>query len=144
MTRYLLDTNIVCEVTRPRPSSAVVAWLGRQLDEDLFISVLTLAEIERGILEKGPGRKRTELERWFAGPEGPRALFRNRVLPFEERAATRWARIMAHGTALGRPRSALDMLIAATAEANRCVVVTLNARHFEGVVDFIDLRHPAT
>jgi predicted nucleic acid-binding protein len=144
VTRYLLDTNIVSDAVRPRPLPAVTDWLGAQLDSDLFISVLTVAEVSRGILEKKPGRKRTELERWFAGPDGPQALFRGRVLPFDERSAAEWAKLMAQGTAVGRPRSALDMVIAATAAANRCVVVTLNGRHFEGVVDLLDLRRPAT
>ena len=79
------------------------------------------------------------METWFEGPEGPSALFRNRVLPFDEAAALEWAKIMAEGTALGRPRSAIDMVIAASAAAHDCVVVTLNARHFRDVVEIIDL-----
>jgi predicted nucleic acid-binding protein len=73
------------------------------------------------------------LERWFAGPEGPQALFAGRVLPFDEAAALIWARLMAEGTATGRPRSALDMIIAAVAEANDCIVVTDNEKDFAGV-----------
>ena len=140
MTHYLLDTNVISEVTRLRPLPAVVDWLGQQLDTDLFISALTLAEIKRGILEKASGRKRSELERWFSGPDGPQMLFRGRVLAFEEQAASEWAKIMADGTSIGQPRSALDMVIAATAAANQCVVVTLNGRHFQGVVDLLDPR----
>jgi predicted nucleic acid-binding protein len=104
-----------------------------QADEDLFIASLTVAEIRRGLLEKPAGKKRRELERWFAGPEGPPALFAGRVLPFDEKAALIWARLMAEGTARGRPRSALDMIIAAVAEANDCVVVTDNEKDFVGV-----------
>jgi predicted nucleic acid-binding protein len=73
------------------------------------------------------------LERWFSGPEGPQALFAGRVLPFDERAGLIWARLMAEGTAKGRPRSPLDMIIAAVAEANDCVIVTDNETHFAGL-----------
>lgn len=133
MTRYLLDTNIISNATKPAPSEALMAWMADQADENLFISTLTLAEIRRGVLEKPAGRKRRELERWFSGPEGPQALFAGRVLPFDERAGLVWARLMAEGTAAGRPRSALDMIVAAVAEANDCVVATDNEKDFTGL-----------
>lgn len=101
MSRYLLDTNIISNVTKPRPSEALAAWMAEQADEDLFIASLTVAEIRRGILAKPAGAKRKELERWFSGPEGPQALFAGRVLPFDEKAALVWARLMAGGTAAG-------------------------------------------
>lgn len=128
--RFLLDTNIVSEAVKPRPSPALLAWLGAQPDEALHISTLTLAEIRRGILEKAPGRRRRELEAWFAGSEGPQALFAGRLLPFDERAALEWARLMAEGTATGRPRSVVDMIVAATAAAHGLTVATVNERHF--------------
>jgi predicted nucleic acid-binding protein len=133
VTRYILDTNVISNVTKPVPSEALVAWMAKQADEDLFISSLTVAEIRRGVLEKPPGKKRRELESWFAGSEGPQALFADRILPFDERAGLIWARLMAEGTAAGRPRSALDMIIAAVAEANDCVVVTDHERDFAGL-----------
>lgn len=128
--RYLLDTNIVSEVVKSRPSPALLEWLGAQPDEMLHISVLVIAEIRRGILEKAPGRRRRELEAWFTGPEGPQTLFAGRVLPFDERAALEWARLMADGTVAGEPRSAVDMIVAATAAARGLTVATANERHF--------------
>lgn len=74
------------------------------------------------------------------GPDGPQALFAGRVLPFDERAALIWARLMAEGTAKGRLRSPLDMIIAAVAEANDCVVVTENEKDFAGVKIINPLR----
>jgi toxin FitB len=133
VSRSLLDTNIISNITKPIPSEALLAWMAEQSDEDLFISSLTVAEIRRGILEKPPGKKRRALEGWFSGPEGPPALFAGRVLPFDEKAALVWARLMAAGTAKGRPRSPLDMIIAAVAEANDCVVVTENEKDFAGL-----------
>jgi predicted nucleic acid-binding protein len=131
--RFLLDTNIISNVTRPSPSPALLAWMADQTDDDLYISSLTVAEIRRGVLEKPAGRRRRELEAWFAGPEGPQALFAGRVLAFDEKAALAWAQLMANGSARGRPRSALDTIIAAIAETNDCVVVSDNEKDFEGV-----------
>ena len=133
MTRYLLDTNIISNVTKPNPSTALLAWMAEQTDNDLFISALTVGEIRRGLLEKSAGKKRALLEAWFIGPEGPQALFAGRVLPFDEKASLIWARLMADGTAKGRPRSALDMIIAAIADTNGCVVVTDNEKDFTGL-----------
>lgn len=73
MTRHLLDTNIISNVTTSAPSATLVAWLAAQADETLFIAALTVAEIWRGVLEKPAGKMRRDLERWFSGPEGPSA-----------------------------------------------------------------------
>jgi predicted nucleic acid-binding protein len=134
VTRYLLDTNIISNIIKPTPSPSLLAWMAEQIDEDLFVSALTIAEIRRGILEKPAGRKRDQLEAWFSGPEGPSALFAGRVLSFDEKAGMVWARLMTEGKTKGRPRSALDTIIAATAEANDCIVVTDNEK------DFIDVQ----
>jgi predicted nucleic acid-binding protein len=133
LTRYLLDTNIISEVIKREPSTALMTWLEGQADDDLFLASFTIAEIKRGILEKPKGRKRDALDAWFGGPEGPQALFAGRILPFDERAALRWAELMADGNKRGRPRSSLDMIIASIADANGCVVVTANARDFVGI-----------
>jgi predicted nucleic acid-binding protein len=138
VSRYLLDTNIISNITKPAPSDSLLAWMAEQADENLYIASFTIAEIWRGILEKPAGRKREQLETWFAGPDGPSSLFAGRVLAFDENAGLSWARLMAEGTAAGRPRSALDMIIASIAEANGCIVVTDNERNFEG----IDIMNP--
>ena len=133
MTRYLLDTNIISNVAKPVPSAALVAWMADQINEDLFISSLTLAEIQRGVLAMPAGKKRRELESWLSGPDGLQSLFVGRVLSFDEKAALVWARLMVEGTTTGRSRSALDMIIAAVAEANECVLVTANEKDFAGL-----------
>jgi predicted nucleic acid-binding protein len=133
VTRYLLDTNIISNVVKPQPSESLLAWMSRQRDEDLFIASLTVAEIRRGILEKPRGKKRDALDRWFSGPEGPQALFAGRILSFDDKAGLIWAQLMAAGKAAGKPRGGLDMIIAAVAGANDCVVVTDNERDFAGV-----------
>lgn len=133
MTRYLLDTNIISNVVKPQPSESLLAWWAAQRDEDLFIASLTVAEIRRGILEKPRGKKRDALDAWLTGTEGPQALFAGRVLPFDDKAGLIWARLMADGKVAGRPRSGLDMIVAAVAGANDCVVVTDNEKDFAGI-----------
>ena len=131
--RYLLDTNIISNIVKASPSESLLAWMAEQADDDLCISSLTVAEIRRGVLEMPAGKRRDQLETWFFGPQGPQGLFAGRVLPFDEKAGLIWARLMADGKAAGRPRSALDMIIAAVAEANDCLVVTDNERDFAAI-----------
>jgi predicted nucleic acid-binding protein len=133
VTRYLLDTNIISNVVKPQPSESLLSWMSKQRDEDLFIASLTVAEIRRGILEKPRGKKRDALDQWFSGPEGPQALFAGRILSFDDKAGLIWARLMAEGKTAGKPRSGLDMIIAAVAGANECVVVTDNEKDFVGL-----------
>jgi toxin FitB len=133
VTRYILDTNVISNIVKPKPSVSLLAWMAAQRDVDLFIASLTVAEIRRGILEKPRGKKRDALDSWFSGPEGPQALFAGRILPFDAKAGLVWARLMAEGKAAGRPRSGLDMIIAAVAGSNDCVVVTDNERDFAGL-----------
>ena len=133
MAPVFLDTNIISNIVKPEPSDSLLRWMAERNDKDLFIASLTLAEIRRGILDKPRGKKRDALEAWFTGAEGPQALFDGRILPFDDKAALIWARLMAEGKSAGRPRSALDMIIAAVAGANECVVVTDNEKDFAGI-----------
>ncbi len=131
--RYLLDTNIISNFTKPAPSGSLIAWLAEQSDEDLFIASLTVADIRRGVLEKPAGKRRDQLDAWFSGPQGPQALFAGRIFPFDEKAGLAWAELMVAGRLSGRPRSGLDTIIAAIAASNDCVVVTDNERDFTGI-----------
>ncbi|MGA2047230.1 MAG: PIN domain-containing protein [Terracidiphilus sp.] len=133
MTRYLLDTNIISNITKPVPSKPLIAWMAEQADDDLFIASMVVGEVWFGLLQSPRGKKRSQLESWFTGLEGPRALFRNRILPFDEKASLIWARLMSDGSKAGHRRSPLDMIIAAVAEANDCVVVTDNEKDFAGL-----------
>jgi hypothetical protein len=138
--RYLLDTNIISNFTKPAPSQSLIAWMADQSDEDLFIASLTVAEIRLGVLEEPAGKRRDQFDVWFSGPQGPLALFAGRVLPFDEEAGLVWARLMADGKARGRPRSGLDAIIAAVAKANDCIVVTDKERDFDGIEIINPLR----
>lgn len=140
MTWFLLDTNIISEFTKAERSKDLIAWLADQDDDDLFISALSIAEIRRGILILPAGKRRRDLEHWFGGPDGPQSLFAGRVLPFDERAATIWAELMAEGRQRGRPRNALDTIIGAIALANGCVLVTNNEKDFPGIATFNPMK----
>jgi len=143
VTRYLLDTNIISNAIKPRPPESLLSWMSMQRDEDLFIASLTVGEIRRGILEKPRSKKREALDNWFSGPEGPQALFAGRILSFDDKAGLVWARLMADGKAAGKPRNALDMIIAAVATVNDCVVVTDNEKDFAGIKIFNPVRGAA-
>jgi predicted nucleic acid-binding protein len=130
---FLLDTNIVSELVRVRPSELLLAWISDQTDASLFISSLTLGEIRKGVLETPDGPLRTRLANWFGGPEGPAALFAGRILPFDASSALIWGNLMAEGRRIGRPRSALDMIIAASAMSQSLTIVTANERDFFGL-----------
>ena len=150
MTRYLLDTNIISNVVKLEPSESLLAWWAEQRDEDLFIASLTIAEIRRGILEKPRGKKRDALDAWFSGPQGPQALFAGRVLSFdvtvEATAGGGMVKAVMNGAgelqgividpqALDPEDVELlqDMIVAAVAGANDCVIVTDNERDFDGI-----------
>lgn len=130
MTRFLLDTNIISEAIKPRPSQTIIDWMARQRRSDLFVSAMTIGEMRRGILQMPEGKRKQALDSWF---EGTISYFEGRVLPFSEQAALHWTDLMATSRSKGHNRDAVDTIIAATALAHDCVVVTANTRDFDGV-----------
>lgn len=128
--RLLLDTNVLSEVTRPAPDTGVLEWLDR-LDEDRsFISVVSIAEIRRGVALMDPGRKRESLADWLA--EDLPQRFEHRVLPVDEPVALAWGDLMGLAKRRGRGLSSMDGLIAATALAHNLTLATRNTKDFEG------------
>ena len=123
---YLLDTNIVSETVRRNPNKAVIAWLDLLPPEALYVSVLTLGEIRKGI-EALTDRKRREKLRLWLEHELP-AWFEGRVLPVDLAVADRWGRLLAE---VGRPVPTIDSLLAATALYHELRLVTRNSGDFE-------------
>ncbi|RWB03891.1 MAG: type II toxin-antitoxin system VapC family toxin [Mesorhizobium sp.] len=128
--RLLLDTNILSEVTRPAPDARVLDWLSG-LDEDRsFISVVSIAEIRRGVALMDEGRKREALAEWLARDLPQR--FEQRVLPVDEPIALAWGDLMGLAKRRGRGLSSMDGLIAATTIARELTLATRNTKDFEG------------
>ena len=123
---YLLDTNIVSETVRRNPNKAVIAWLDQIPGEALYVSVLTLGEIRKGI-EALTDRKRREKLRLWLEHELP-AWFEGRVLPVDLAVADRWGRLLAE---VGRPVPTTGSLLAATALYHELRLVTRNSGDFE-------------
>lgn len=128
--RLLLDTNVLSEVTRPAPDARVLDWLDG-LDEDRsFISVVSIAEIRRGVALMDEGRKREALAEWLARDLPQR--FEQRVIPVDELVALAWGDLMGLAKRRGRGLSSMDGLIAATAIAQELTLATRNTKDFEG------------
>jgi len=125
---YLLDTNVLSELRRRTPDRNVVEWVEARPASTLYLSVLTLGEIRKGIETLRNGRRRSALLDWLQA-DLP-AFFSGRVLSIDERVADRWGRLLA---AAGRPLPAIDSLLAATAASHDLVMVTRNTRDFAGL-----------
>jgi hypothetical protein len=133
VTRYLLDSNTLNSILKQTPSPALIMWLDTQPDEALYICSMDLADIWNRILRMAAGEKRGELEGWFTGPNGPRVIFGNRVLSFDEKASLIWGRLISEREKSGLPCGPIDMMYAAIAEANDCTLVTDNEERFAGL-----------
>lgn len=135
--RLLLDTNVLSEVTKPRPDEGVLKWL-HGLDEDrTFISIVSIAEIRRGVALMDAGRKRDALDEWLTHDLPQR--FETRVIPVEAPVALAWGDLMALAKRSGRGLASMDGLIAATAVAHQLTLATRNTKDFEGFgIDIID------
>ena len=123
---YLLDTNVVSETIRRNPDKSALAWLDQIPGESLFVSVLTLGEIRKGV-EALADRKRREKLRLWLDHELTR-WFEGRVLPIDLGVADRWGRLLAE---VGRSVPTIDSLLAATALHYDLALVTRNARDFD-------------
>jgi predicted nucleic acid-binding protein len=125
----LLDTNVVSEVMKTRPSDAVVAWLNGQASEKLFVSAITIGEVAYGLRILPDGKRRSGLrerfERFVA------VAFDQRVLAYDESAARIYGELMGDRKELGLPMSVPDGQIAAIARLNHLAVATRNVLDFE-------------
>jgi toxin FitB len=125
---FLLDTNVLSEARRPEPDRAVLAWLDR-LDEDrAFISVISFAEIRRGVALMEGGRRREALAKWLARDLPDR--FAGRILPVDEKTAFAWGDLMAEARRRGIGLASMDGLLAATAFVHDLTLATRNIRDF--------------
>ncbi|HXH72949.1 MAG TPA: type II toxin-antitoxin system VapC family toxin [Mariprofundaceae bacterium] len=122
---YLLDTNVISELVRANPEPAVLAWFDQVPDDSLYISVLTLGEIRKGIESVVDGKRKEKLRVWLEHtlPD----WLEGRLLPVDEAVAEQWGRLQAEA---GRPLPAIDSLLAATALHHGLRMVTRNTQDF--------------
>jgi len=128
--RFLLDTCVVSELVRAEPEPKVLRWVGGQKEEDQFLSVLTLGELEAGLETMQDSSRRARLLAWVR-EELPRR-FERRLLPVTLDVAREWGRIQGRARRRGRPLPAVDSLMAATALTHNMVLVTRDVTGVSG------------
>ena len=126
---YLLDTSAVSEVVKPQPDSAVIEWLAEADEEALYLSVLTIGELEKGIAKLADGRRRARLHAWVR--RDLVARFAGRLLPVDLRVADRWGALAGESERRRLPLPVMDSLIAVTCLVHGLTAVTRNRTGFE-------------
>jgi predicted nucleic acid-binding protein len=124
---YLLDTCLLSEVWKPAPNDGVIEWLRRSREDELFLSVLTLGELKKGIERLPPGKKKQGLLRDYALV---RSRFSSRILAITDVVAERWGELSASAARSGKHLHVVDGLLAATALVSGFTVVTRNVADF--------------
>ena len=122
MTGWLLDTNVLSELRRPRPSPKVIAFVAARPLDLLFVSTVTLAEIRFGIELVADANKRAELQEWLTHKVRP--MFEQRILPVSEDIMFKWRLLVEEGRKAGHSFSQPDLIIAATGLQHGLTVVT--------------------
>ena len=125
---YLIDTNVISELRRPSPDTGVVQWFSQRPASSLFLSVLTLGEIRKGVEKLKDKHQQIELIDWLENDLV--IFFSGRILGIDSAVADRWGRLVAGA---GRTVSAIDSLLAATAVEHDLILVTRNIKDLEGL-----------
>lgn len=126
---YLIDTNCLSELTRVRPDKNVVNWFTSHDESTMYLSVITVGELVKGISRLPDSAKKVNLTQWIKTDLESR--FRHRILTIDERVATEWGRLQAQMESDGCPIPAVDALIAATCIVHNLILVTRNIKDFE-------------
>lgn len=126
---FLLDTAVVSELVGKNPSGVVLKWIDGQDEASLYLSVLTIGEIEKGVARLSASARRSRLQSWVRRDLVER--FSGRLLPINTRTAARWGSIAGESERRGKPLPVIDCLIAATALVHGLAVATRNVGDFE-------------
>ena len=122
--KYLLDTCVISEIIRPRPSTKVTKWIKQEDESNFFISVLTIGELHKGIEKLDESRRKEELHNWVDNDLKER--FWTRIIDIDLQTAMTWGKIQGMTERVGKPMPAIDSLIAATGITHHLTVVTRN------------------
>jgi toxin FitB len=128
MSGFLLDTNCISELVRPKPELRVLDWMEAADETMLYLSVLTMGEIRKGLAGLAQGKRRTLLETWLEVEL--QARFVGRIVPIDAAIANRWGQLSADAKRVGKPLSIIDGLLAATALHHNLTVVSRNTGDF--------------
>ncbi len=138
MKKYLLDTCVVSELVKKSPDKNVLQWLENQDEEDLYLSVLTFGEIQKGI-EKAPNEiRKKKLQTWLE--KDLRERFEGKIIPIDLKVAIKWGEIQGITEKEGKTMPSIDRLIAISALAYGCTVVTRNTSDMESST--VELLNP--
>lgn len=122
--RFLLDTCVLSEMIKPRPNRHVTAWLSECDENALFLSVLTLGEIQKGIAKLPGGVRKNAIQHWL--DNDLRERFADRILAISAEVALTWGTVAGDAEKQGKPLPSIDGLLAATALAHNLTLVTRN------------------
>jgi len=122
--KYLLDTCVISEIIKSAPNERVITWLQSIDENNLYISVLTFGEIEKGIEKLADGSKKQTLRSWLE--DDLKHRFENRIIQIDLDVALKWGQIQAMAEKVGKSLPAIDGLIAVSALVNNCTVATRN------------------
>jgi predicted nucleic acid-binding protein len=127
--KFLLDTCLISELVRKAPNAAVLKWLDARDEQSLFLSVLTLGELQKGISRLSTGPRKDDLQAWIEHDLIER--FAGRILDLDLEMALIWGKLLGEAEQKGGKLPVMDSLIAATAIAHGLVVVTRNVKDIE-------------
>ena len=129
--KFLLDTCVISELANRRPNIQVISWLRRQDPESLYLSFVTIGELQKGIAKRGGDARAIALEKWLQ--TDILGSFTDRILPIEKAVSLEWGRICGEAERVGRKRPVVDALIAATALVHGMKLVTRNVDDMVGM-----------
>jgi len=126
---YILDTNVISELVARKPNIKVIAWLEKVDPDNIYLSVITLGEIKKGIEKLSASKRKNTLDSWFK--EELLTRFHNRILLLDLPILLTWGELTARLEISGTPLPAIDSLLAATALQNEFTLVTRNTGDFQ-------------
>ena len=125
---YLLDTCLLSELRKPEPDAGVVAWISDVNERRLFVSVLSLGEIQKGVAKLEDGRRKNNFQHWLE--QDLLVRFEGRILSLDLDMLLEWGLISSAAESRGKPAPVIDALLAVTAITRNLTLVTRNVKDF--------------